>query len=45
MKSAELYEKYNSEKREYAFACIECGTFVEGRKISHKVLSLVLYMQ
>ena len=44
MKSAELYEKFNSERREYTFACIECGSLVEGRKILHKVFLHILYM-
>lgn len=44
MKSAELCENFNSERREYTFACTECGTLVEGRRILHKVLSPVLYI-
>ena len=44
MKSAELHANFNSETLEYAFACTECGSLVEGCKILHKVFSHVMYM-
>ena len=44
MKSAELYEIFNFEKREYAFAWIECESLVEGRIFLNKVFSHVMYM-
>jgi hypothetical protein len=43
-KYVELYENFNSKKREYTFARIEYGILVEGCKILHKVLSLVFYI-